>query len=117
MVAASQILDTSLTTRYAIDDNVSYLLEELFLEKWIVRTDYERYFEQCASHVCTYSYAKRADAVHMVTVLLGLYGGLQTALRTFIPLVVKMVLKRRRGASLTNTLTIQTVNISTPGNR
>ncbi|CAF4795170.1 unnamed protein product [Rotaria sp. Silwood1] len=96
VISTIDILNASLPSKYALNTSVSDLLEQVFLEEWKTTVEYDQYFAQCAPKTCSYSYRKRADLIYMITVLLGLYGGLQTSLRFIIPVVVKHFMKRKR---------------------
>jgi hypothetical protein len=86
--------------------NISHLVDDLFLEQWNVSINYERYYNQCAPKICTYSYKKRANFIYMITLLISLCGGLQTILRFCIPPVVQYLIKKRSNTSVTNQIGI-----------
>ena len=113
--APGKILNASISSKYTSDDNVSYILGELFLEQWIVKINYEHYFTQCASNICTYSYKKRADFIYMIAFILGVYGGLQTALRMLIPSLIKFMMKKKRSNLMSDPSAVQTANLDRRG--
>ena len=61
------------------------------VENWTKHISYESYFDNAAPLYCTYSVADRGDIVYLVTLLFGLFGGLNIALRLLTPLFLRMV--------------------------
>ena len=57
--------------------------------------EYDQYFTYCAPKICQYSYSERADLLYMITILLALYGGLQTALRFIVPRLVLFFMRQK----------------------
>jgi hypothetical protein len=57
------------------------ILDETLLEQLRYTISYEKYFATCSPKRCSYEYVKSDDALHVLTVLLGLYGGLTISLR------------------------------------
>lgn len=100
-------MNTSISSKYPLDVNVSHLVDDLFLEQWNISINYERYFTQCAPKICTYSYTKRADFVYMITLLISLCGGLQIILRVVIPSIVKYFMEKRSNTIMTNQISIR----------
>lgn len=104
-------LDRSLLSKYPRDVTVNRLVEELFLERWTVSVDFQQYFNHCAPKTCMYSFARQADVVYTITLLLSLAGGLQTILRFLVLRVVKWIL-RRRGTRQDNTVSVAAIEIT-----
>lgn len=65
------------------------MIEQLMVENWTKFISYDLYFNSCAPQYCIYSVTERKDVVFLVTSLLGLFGGLNIALRLVIPLLVQ----------------------------
>lgn len=69
-------LNTSITSKYPLNVNVSHLIENLFLEQWNISIDYKQYYIQCSPEICIYSYTKRVNFIYIITLLISLGGGL-----------------------------------------
>ena len=80
-----------------------------------MKINYEQYFTQCASNICTYSYSKHADLVYMITFILGAYGGLQTALRMLIPCVLRLIMKKKQRNIINDVPAIRAANLNWTG--
>ncbi|CAF3767496.1 unnamed protein product [Rotaria sp. Silwood1] len=70
---------------------VQSLLKELMVDQWETSVNYERHFEACAPLTCTYSLNTQADLLYIVTTTIGVYGGINVALKLIVPYLVKMV--------------------------
>jgi hypothetical protein len=89
-------LDSTKTRFDPESTTVEMLVNELFVEQWLIRISFSQYYAQCAPISCLYSYSKRNDVLYVVTTLLGLYGGLTVILCLIVPRLVKWVRDRRR---------------------
>lgn len=92
------ILDNSTASRFEPTTTVEQLINELFVEEVLNKTDYTSYYRACAPVYCSYTYSRRFDWIYVVTILLALVGGLSTVLRLITPFAIKFVsfLHRRR---------------------
>ncbi|CAF1459067.1 unnamed protein product, partial [Adineta ricciae] len=84
-------LNSSLASKYRVNSTVDELLQHLMIEQWNVSVTYENYYQECKPAQCSYSYEARNDAIYIVTTLISLTGGLVAALRTAVPLAVRLV--------------------------
>ena len=84
-------LNSSVSSNYLINSTVNELLDKLMIEEWNLSTMYEGYYNQCRPAQCTYTYETRNDAIHIVTTLIGLIGGMVTVLKLFVPPAVKLI--------------------------
>ena len=80
-----QPLDPLQPSRYQINSTVNDLTVGAFIEEWALNVSYSNFFSVCASSLCTYSVSQRNDILRVITVLLGLYGGLTLILRVVVP--------------------------------
>ncbi|CAF2635891.1 unnamed protein product [Rotaria sp. Silwood2] len=81
-------------TQYAPNTSIEILVNNLFIENWFSNSLFSVYYLQCAPISCTYKFTEKKSALHVLTILLGLYGGLTTALRLCVPLVIRWWRKR-----------------------
>ncbi len=75
------------------------MLDNLMIEKWNEKIEYDKYYERCAPEQCTYTYTSSNNPLGIVTTLFGLYGGLAVALKIIVRLIFRWIRKgiRRRG--------------------
>ena len=83
------------SSRYSPQTTVEILINELFIEQWITNISYVEYFQQCHPSFCQYSIEKRHNSAYILTTLLSLYGGLTITLRILIPIVIKLVRRKK----------------------
>jgi hypothetical protein len=69
-------LNDSSPSRYRKNSTVELILNQLMVEQWNKSITYEKYYAHCAPSLCSYSYIERRPALQVLTLLLGLYGGL-----------------------------------------
>ena len=74
---------------------IGELMNELFVQDWHTTSNYSNYFSVCVPVSCQYSFIQRRTFPNIITVLLGIYGGLTIFLCTFSPLVMNMYQKLR----------------------
>jgi hypothetical protein len=87
-------LNTS-QTRFAPNTFIEIIINNLFVEKWLMKPSFSNYYAQCAPILCTYTILKRKDSLYVLTKLLGLYGGLTATLSLCVPVMVAWWRKRR----------------------
>ncbi|CAF1360181.1 unnamed protein product [Adineta steineri] len=84
----TSILNTSLSSRFTPTTTLSYLVNELFIDKIFNETIYGSYYQQCAPVYCSYTYSQRFDLVYVITTLIALFGGLNIALHLIAPYLI-----------------------------
>jgi len=94
------ILDNSTTSRFEPTTTIEQLINELFVEEVLNKTDYTSYYRACAPVYCSYTYSRRFDWIYVATILLALFGGLSTVLRLITPFAIKFILFLHRRRSL-----------------
>ena len=67
------------------------MVEKLMVENWSKNVSYESYYSGCAPLYCTYSVTQRRNIVFIITILLGLFGGLNTALKLLAPVFIRTI--------------------------
>jgi hypothetical protein len=89
-------LDSSLPSEYFVNSTIQELLDELMIEEWNLSITYNNYYNACQPIVCTYIYETKNSIVYIITVLLGLVGGLITALEFVVPILVKFIRRKKQ---------------------
>jgi hypothetical protein len=70
---------------------IEMLLSEMFVDHWLNTTSYERYFNACTPDLCQYTVSQRYDFLHILTLMIGLYGGLSSALTIIAPFIIATI--------------------------
>jgi hypothetical protein len=84
-------LDTSLSSRFLENSTIEHLLGELMVEEWNSSIMYENYFNECEPIECTYTHQTKNNIIYIVTTIIGLIGGLTTALKLIVPRLVEFI--------------------------
>ncbi|CAF3953325.1 unnamed protein product, partial [Rotaria sp. Silwood1] len=92
------ILDQYKSSRFLLTTPIEPLLNELFIEKIVTETMFHKYYLECAPIYCHYIDSRRFDLIYVITILVALFGGLNTVLRLITPYLVNLIffLKHRR---------------------
>ncbi|CAF1618923.1 unnamed protein product [Adineta ricciae] len=91
-----QPLNESETSRYQTKDHIAILVGDLFVENWNEFHFYDKYYNSCQSSFCSYKIQQRPQFIHVLTVLINVYGGLTIILRFLIPNIVSFIRRKRR---------------------
>jgi hypothetical protein len=84
-------LDPMINSRFLQNTTISTIAGQLFIEDWSNSTSFSAYYEQCAPDQCVYTYEERFNLAYTISVIIGIIGGLSTALRILIPPIVKLL--------------------------
>ncbi|UJR20241.1 hypothetical protein I4U23_023372 [Adineta vaga] len=84
------------SSQFLANTTIKDLVGVLFIEKWSTRINHAAYFKQCLPTSCSYNYIQKFSSIYMVTLLLGLYGGLSFVLKWICPTILSLVYKLYR---------------------
>jgi hypothetical protein len=109
-------LNSSISSRFHQNTTIGEMLNELMLEVWDPSITHKGYYAACQPAECRYTFTGRNDAIYIVTTLIGLIGGLVTALRLIIPRFINFIKKclQRRFRNAVNDLHDPVPKILTP---
>ncbi|CAF1412710.1 unnamed protein product [Adineta ricciae] len=82
-------------SRFRKDSFIQSLIDELFVEKWNIKTYYSSFYNACDPIYCSYTIQKDDYYMYSASRVLGLYGGLTVILRVIVPLLVKLFYKMK----------------------
>jgi hypothetical protein len=68
-------------TRFAQQNTIETIVEQMFIETCSSNVFYNQFFEQCHPNSCSITLNRRNNLIIVITILLGLYGGLTIALK------------------------------------
>ena len=80
-------LDASLPSRYQTTETVEVLASTAFVEEWSLNVSFSNFYTYCNPATCAYSISEKKSAIEIMTIFLGLYGGLTLVLRLMTPLM------------------------------
>ncbi|CAF3727584.1 unnamed protein product [Adineta steineri] len=86
------ILNQSLSSRFISTTKIQLLINELFLEEMFNQTNYTKYYSQCLPNVCQYIYIHRFYWINVLTIFIGLLGGITTVLHIITPYIIRLIL-------------------------
>jgi hypothetical protein len=95
-------LNSSIPSNFPLNSSISMLLDSMMVEEWKINNDFSQYYNACAPLQCTYTFTKRNDFIYVITLLIGLFGGLIAILRIAAPTIVKVARKIYRHFSTRN---------------
>ena len=87
-------LNSSKTSPFFPNTTLGAILDQLMVEHWNWSVTYEDYYAACQPSECRYTLTTKNDALYIVTTLIGLIGGLVTALKIVVPELVSWIRKR-----------------------
>ena len=85
------ILDATAVSSFSTTSTVGEILNKLMVDDWQWKLMYEKYYEACRPSECRYTLKTRNSVIYIVTTVIGLIGGLMTALKIVVPLIVGWV--------------------------
>ncbi len=92
--STNRIIPLSVTVnQFPINTSMAELIDNLFVEQWSTTKNYSSYFKQCAPVLCSYSYTQDFNLLYIITILLGLQGGLTIVLKWICPRIIRIVAK------------------------
>ena len=87
-------LDPALNTSYSPSTTIDEIVNQLMVEKWKWTASHGDYYAACQPKECTYTLLTRNDAIYIATAMFGLIGGLVTALKLLVPILVALILRK-----------------------
>ena len=80
-------------SRFLQNTTVNELINNLFIEDWSTTISYSAYYEQCSPSICSYSRVENFNIFYLITILLGIQGGLTIVLKWICPKLVRIAIK------------------------
>lgn len=74
--------------------SISELLNDMFIRYWRNETSFAQYFHQCAPSSCQYTVIQRHEFVYIITLMIGLFGGLSSMLRMIVPVLLHTIIPK-----------------------
>ena len=71
------------------------LLNRFMVDQLSIEVDYRRFYEECQPRYCTYSYRRRFDLLYTLTIMVGIFSGLNLVARFLSPIIAKKFTRRR----------------------
>lgn len=86
-----KILNSSAPSRFPPNTTILSILEEMAIDEWVIKPNFERYLNACAPAQCSYTIARRFDLVYMISTIVGLVGGIMVILRLIISNIARII--------------------------
>jgi len=83
----------TIPTRFSMNTTIAELINDLFVDEWSIDTNYSSYFQFCLPQFCSYTYIQQLNILYIITLILGLQGGLTIGLRWICPKLVQFTYK------------------------
>ena len=93
-----------LVNQSQIHRTINELVENLFIDQWMITKNYSPYYQKCSPKLCTYTYVQRVNLIYLISLILGFQGGLSIVLKWICPRLVQLALRMKRNRR--NRLTI-----------
>ncbi|CAF1615456.1 unnamed protein product, partial [Adineta ricciae] len=71
-------MDPNVSVEFMVNSTLEDILDKLMVEQWFPSITYESYYSECAPSKCTYTHETKNSIVYIVTMIIGLIGGLIT---------------------------------------
>ena len=84
-------LDPSTSSRFDANTPFGKIVDELLVDAWNWTITYDHYFDQCQPKECSYIVTQRNDVITIITTVISLTGGLMTALKLIMPIIINAV--------------------------
>ena len=97
-------MNVSVHTRFANDAPMRTIIDRLMVEDWYWNISHESYYSICRPYYCSYTVETRNDRLFIITTVIGLVGGLSTALKIIILPIASLIFRcnrHRRGVTPT----------------
>lgn len=113
-----QPLESTKLSRFLPSTTIGTAIDQLMVDRWTWTAHHAHYYRTCQPTECTYQLIARNSLIEIVTILIGLIGGLITALKILIPRIVRIsiaLIQWRRRTTIHSTgnshqLEVQTVD-------
>ncbi|CAF1532558.1 unnamed protein product [Adineta ricciae] len=86
-------IDSSMKSRFQSNTTVRDMVDQLFVEEWMVNRSYSSFYDQCSPISCSYQIQRDEYVIYTISKVLGLYGGLTISLKLIIPFIIKIIFK------------------------
>ena len=89
-VARSHAMNGSSMVFFSSNTPVSVIFANKMLDHWKNTTSFSGYYHACEPVQCTFTTTRKNSFIYLITLLIGLYGGLTVALRIASPGIVRL---------------------------
>ena len=82
-------LNSSILSHFLTNTLIKNIFEEHMVEHWDTVKNFSAHYIACAPVECTYTFTQRNDFIYVITMIIGLLGGLAVVMRIVSPLIIK----------------------------
>jgi len=84
---------STISSRFSPNTTINELVKNSFIEDWPTAMNYSSYYKQCSPSLCSYTYVENFSVLYIITVILGIQGGLTIVLKWICPKLVRIASK------------------------
>lgn len=82
-------LNHSKLLRYSFNTPTTDIFDQSMVEQLDIAKHFSAYYAACAPVECTYALPQRNAFIYVITMIIGLFGGLAVGIRTLSPIMIK----------------------------
>ena len=90
----SPLNNTMYPSIFESNTTIDKIFDQLMVIEWNYESDYDAYYHECAPQSCTYSYQNQFDLIYLLTLILGLCGGLSAAIDLISIVIVRYIIPK-----------------------
>jgi len=90
------VLNSSNLIRSTLNTSIKEIIRQLMVESWNPKVFYSKYYLACKPTSCTYTYIGKRNFLSIVSLIIGLIGGLTTILKLVIPPLVAILRRKKK---------------------
>lgn len=104
------ILDDKSPSKFLPNTKIKVLLDDLMVEEWDLKINYTAFYDSCHPIHCTYAYYDKYNALYLITIMMGIFGGLDVIVRIVCLIFVRFLLRLKSTSYPVSTLIIDLPN-------
>jgi hypothetical protein len=85
------LLNPFQSSQFSINITMIDLVDQLFIDSWLITPLYSSYFNQCQPIYCSYNINQRKNTAEILTTITGLIGGLSTIFKFLSPYMISVL--------------------------
>ena len=87
-------LNSSMLIHFSPSTIIGVIMDEMMVDAWNWSVDHAGYYAACQPEECRYTIIAKNGVIYIVTMLIGLVGGLVTVLKFIVPRIISFIMKR-----------------------
>ncbi|CAF1633955.1 unnamed protein product [Adineta ricciae] len=84
------------STRFSLNTTINEFIENFFVEQLSIEMNYSLYYHQCFPLLCSIKFIEKFHVFYLITLFIGLEGGLTIGLKWLSPKLIRFLLQLKR---------------------